>query len=457
MKIFLPSTHPQWPQAARILEEVSISDPASISSGDLRDFLFSMHELFSTRPSGRKFDDVPRMMDSLPEEVASQFLHVTLPHMCRSVLTDIQKQASDGSAWIPFLSRNEATTVSFTPWQAFILIALSFFCIPLVMESNSDVALDGTCHLLFTDQPKIVNKLHCLVNYFNIVVAARTGQLDSVVAGSIIGDDRSITVERLVSVDFHGSEWWAQSEAPLVKVDLRGLFERIESFPDAVHADFANKHLGGGVLRKGCVQEEIRFMVSPECLLSVFLCESMAENEAVIIQNTLQFNTYSGYGSSFKCLGFSSGLLSLLKGDTQSVVLDDVICFDAIPFGPEAPTQFRLHNILRELEKCRAALSFYGVKPFATGNWGCGVFGGDTQLKAVIQWLAASVAKRPIIYFPFDDEYTSRLPDLVTIAQQQEHTVGSIFRLILRGLVSGDIRACSTIDFLLKELRTQKG
>ena len=25
-----------------------------------------------------------------------------------------------------------------------------------------------------------------------------------------------------------------------------------------------------------------------------------------------------------------------------------------------------------------------------TGNWGCGAFGGDPELKAIIQWLAAS-------------------------------------------------------------------
>lgn len=25
-----------------------------------------------------------------------------------------------------------------------------------------------------------------------------------------------------------------------------------------------------------------------------------------------------------------------------------------------------------------------------TGNWGCGAFGGDPELKAMIQWLAAS-------------------------------------------------------------------
>lgn len=25
-----------------------------------------------------------------------------------------------------------------------------------------------------------------------------------------------------------------------------------------------------------------------------------------------------------------------------------------------------------------------------TGNWGCGAFGGDPELKAIVQWLAAS-------------------------------------------------------------------
>lgn len=26
----------------------------------------------------------------------------------------------------------------------------------------------------------------------------------------------------------------------------------------------------------------------------------------------------------------------------------------------------------------------------ATGNWGCGAFGGDPEVKTIIQWLAAS-------------------------------------------------------------------
>jgi hypothetical protein len=37
------------------------------------------------------------------------------------------------------------------------------------------------------------------------------------------------------------------------------------------------------------------------------------------------------------------------------------------------------------------------LPPIVTGNWGCGAFGGDLQLKAMIQWMAASLAGRVCI------------------------------------------------------------
>ena len=37
-------------------------------------------------------------------------------------------------------------------------------------------------------------------------------------------------------------------------------------------------------------------------------------------------------------------------------------------------------------------------RPFATGNWGCGVFGGDARLKSLLQWMASSKAGREVLY-----------------------------------------------------------
>ena len=59
--------------------------------------------------------------------------------------------------------------------------------------------------------------------------------------------------------------------------------KKIEDIEAGIHADFANKYIGGGVLRTGCVQEEIMFVVQPEYLVSLLFCERMDNTEAIAI------------------------------------------------------------------------------------------------------------------------------------------------------------------------------
>ena len=45
------------------------------------------------------------------------------------------------------------------------------------------------------------------------------------------------------------------------------------------------------------------------------------------------------------------------------------------------------------------------LRPVATGNWGCGAFKGNPQLKSMIQWAATSAAGRPqMIYCSFENK-----------------------------------------------------
>lgn len=39
----------------------------------------------------------------------------------------------------------------------------------------------------------------------------------------------------------------------------------------------------------------------------------------------------------------------------------------------------------------------------ATGNWGCGAFGGDKRLKALLQLMVCCVTGRPLVYYTFGD------------------------------------------------------
>ena len=41
----------------------------------------------------------------------------------------------------------------------------------------------------------------------------------------------------------------------------------------AAMVDFANIKIGGGVLRNGCVQEEILFLIFPEAIMSILITD----------------------------------------------------------------------------------------------------------------------------------------------------------------------------------------
>jgi poly(ADP-ribose) glycohydrolase len=58
--------------------------------------------------------------------------------------------------------------------------------------------------------------------------------------------------------------------------------------------------------------------------------------------------------------------------------------------------------IIRELMKAYTGFSSCDeAEQIVTGNWGCGIFGGDIKVKFIIQWLAASMAGKNIIFCPF--------------------------------------------------------
>ena len=56
------------------------------------------------------------------------------------------------------------------------------------------------------------------------------------------------------------------------------------------------------MLNSGCVQEEIRFVLCPELLVSLLFTECLEENESVIIRGCERFSSYQGYGDSFEWL-----------------------------------------------------------------------------------------------------------------------------------------------------------
>ncbi|KAF9094463.1 hypothetical protein BGX29_009487 [Mortierella sp. GBA35] len=206
----------------------------------------------------------------------------------------------------------------------------------------------------------------------------------------------------------------------------------------ALQLDFANKVIGGGVLGRGAVQEEIRFAICPELIVSRLFTQMLQSNEALLIKGAERFSNYNGYANTFE---WHSNHIDTTPRDKLGRRRTEICAIDALPFksGPQRLDQFCESAVLRELNKAIAGFrrspitsSDWGLcqgevpSPrgdlIATGNWGCGAFGGHLQLKFLIQLLAASVCAaysrvddgddlgRDLIYFTYGlDELSSEI------------------------------------------------
>ena len=136
---------------------------------------------------------------------------------------------------------------------------------------------------------------------------------------------------------------WLNSEEELSDFQYFSGSMEEHSIEHSVEVDFANELIGGGVLSVGLVQEEIMFLVIPECLVSLPLCERMHSNEAILLRGVERFLNYSGYKNSFK----------VTKGVYEERALPRIItAINALKMGKTHNNlQFTPPAILRELNK----------------------------------------------------------------------------------------------------------
>lgn len=205
------------------------------------------------------------------------------------------------------------------------------------------------------------------------------------------------------------------TDSLLALTDVRCESNRwIEALDDHLQIDFANEYAGGGVFSGGCVQEEIRFVLSPELFVACLVFAKLEPHEAFVIHGTERYSYYSGYGFSFKFTGDFQDATSIevMPSDAcqppkyrRQCVISGIDAFD---YGGNrsAGAQYTRAHIWRDLVKALAGFVYPDAStklwPIATGNWGCGVFRGDPELKFLIQWLAASLCSRDLVYVLFE-------------------------------------------------------
>ena len=215
----------------------------------------------------------------------------------------------------------------------------------------------------------------------------------------------------------------------------------IEDVPGVVHADFANKHFGGGVFGRGAVQEEILLMIHPEALLGRILFPPADNRMAFGILGAVRFSNYSGYGrgspaqQKFTFQPLSTPLTnSAPPTDQGGCALTEITTMDALDYSNDPSTQYRKSNILREFQK--AIISFRPTTPetanvpVSTGRWGSGAFNGDPLLKSLIQMAASAYIDKPILLLQLSKD----VKETTEYIRKHVTTITNLFNLILKAI-----------------------
>jgi poly(ADP-ribose) glycohydrolase len=329
---------------------------------------------------------------------------------------------------IPLLRRQKPGLVRLSQKQCVSLLANMFICtfprrLPRhCSKKNEMVDFPSVSfeELFSRDEDANLAKLQCLCAYFEFHSKNRT-------------IDKMVEFRRQVLTDDLIPNW-SQCHAVLSPCTPAHTV-LLEQVAGHWQADFANKVIGGGVLGSGAVQEEIRFSISPECLISRLLCQTLDDNEAVLISGSQQYAQYSGYGRNFKFTGPHVDW-EVMKHN----MVNQIIAFDALSYSGDHSDplkQFTPKDTKRELEKSFAAFSVCEEDErstaIATGRWGCGVFKGNPSWKILIQWIAASAAGREIVFCTLDDQkFFLSLYELSKAIQDRapKTTVSDIYRIM---------------------------
>ena len=360
---------------------------------------------------------------ALSSHEMDRFVNRTIGVIARE-FSNVEKTFARSKGLFRRIDRFDAS-LTFTPRQAFVIIAQSFLGIPLIVGGSVD---EESIYKGFTaDNSAALNKVKAIVIYLNsMATILNSNQKDFL--------SRKIVISRISGADQSLSKWMA-STRKLSNINV--VSGNIDSSSTILQADFANKRVGGGVFRFDTFQEEIRMIISPEAILAKLFTSELTDLEALYIGGTVQFTAYTGYKEKFQISGISQMIASVLAGRMRTITQDDIIAIDAIDFnanrfvaGKRYLSQFDINAILRDANKVRLALNgVIGTRPFGTGDWGGGDFEGDQQLKALIQWIGASEAGRGMVYFA-DHKFKNQFISIITKMKKAKMTVGELLKIL---------------------------
>nr|XP_024219527.1 poly(ADP-ribose) glycohydrolase [Halyomorpha halys] len=235
-------------------------------SNDLEAAIFSYNSKNSQKWS---FDALHQFFsETLAPEESSYFFSNIFPDIVKLAL-EVETAFKSG---IPFLKKGESKSISISQEQAGILLANAFLSTFPRRNSPTQYSKYPTINFnrLFQcgSLRSVQEKLKCFVNYFRRICKKRP-------EGVITYTRRHINPNALPI--------WSSIDKTLPKLHISSEGTIEDEGSGLIEIDFANKFIGGGVLGRGSVQEEIKFLICPELVVARLFTEVLDDTEAVIV------------------------------------------------------------------------------------------------------------------------------------------------------------------------------
>jgi poly(ADP-ribose) glycohydrolase len=222
-----------------------------------------------------------------------------------------------------------------------------------------------------------------------------------------------------------------------------------EPYPEV---DFANRDIGYGITG---TQEEMLFGASPELCIAMLFCDTLNHNESISITGVRKIVKFNGYGLNISIDSFLTHDYSIWKERK-------IIAIDALDFSDEIQDffnkQITTDSLYRELIKAFAGFSLVQNTTISTGHWGCGAFRGNKELKALIQLVAASLAKNNLLFYCHADvKFYEKFSILLNKIYSKNIKLNSLWKMILN--IQHDLinlKNESVCEYLINKINDQK-
>ncbi|PAA84612.1 hypothetical protein BOX15_Mlig002907g4, partial [Macrostomum lignano] len=433
--VALPTDLANWPKLKRHLEALKRIEPNPEALVKVLDDLHEEYMLNYVSPatgagSARSFfTGLRRFIEQrMSDEQRKQFFQGLLPFLVDRVLA-----LEAGREPLNYACQQEASVTVLSREFVSSLLSAAFLCV--MPQHPKDLAISMSANgfpaffaAIQEATPHQAEKLQCVLSYFERLQREGLPAGKLVVARSVLPSKELLTSAKL-----------AASSRPLCRLLVEPEASMKDADTNLLHVCFGNSFLGGGVLLTGVLQEETLFVHNPELITSMLFVEAMDNNEAVYIMGYEPFSQSDGYGLKMK---FTGQVRESLQPDEAGILPRRLVSMDAVPYRGFPAEQYVKQNLLRDTNKAYVAfrqsykqcpeLAASAPRGVVTGNWGCGAFGGDPQLKSLLQWLVASQLELPVLqYHKFSDSRVDRLEEVSEKLQSAKCTVGQLWKRIL--------------------------